>query len=948
MANLSIFTELEITQDLKITNDLEISGNIVINGNINLEDTHSILNLKTIKSNRDITGVDPCGNYIDISGSALLLPRGPYESRMSTTTGIATAKAGMIMYDTSQNQFVGVIDTANHGHTPDLVWTGLGGVISIDQKTKITATNVISDDGLRFYTNDSFNMYINKAGQIFLGDIQESWASTSSAQLIYYKTTTPTFLIANDTTREKNGLQFQLGDDGHSRIFNTYASGKLSLGAGGDSERIIIDTTGNVGIGTPSGDSPSEILDVFGGSIKITKPIQTYAGTNPFLRLKLDPNTNGNGLTSIFLNSSVNDGYGISLSSWRKDEDGSPYFAIKTHTNDAGGVTRLLITKDGNVGIGTESPESALHVVGTAVGIPTTANGKGVQMGCTTSAKISLCSHSTDYSAYIDFTAPNIDYKARILCDLSEQNLKFSTGSPDVMVINANGNVGIGTTIPKAKLHIEEGNINIETKTGVKGVLFSQNDYARSFYIAGETSGAVTDGNLRHLYIGYSDTSAENFVDSTFTNGAKITLLSSGNVGIGTDSPTQTLDVNGQIGINAYIYHNGDDNTLIGFPDNDTFTITTSGAERMRIDANGNVGIGTTSLGYLLHLKSSGDCVLRIEADSNNYGEEDNPLIWMSQDNNSSDYCKIGMVGSAGQIYTGSLGNCGFISTYSTFQIATNGTAKVTVLTNGNVGIGDTSPSYKLDVNGTIRATGQITGNVTGNASTATTLQTARTIGGVSFNGSANINLPGVNSAGNQNTSGSSDSCTGNAETATKATKLNVANNASNANYYVPFMGQSGSDGTFYYNASNYIRINPSTGRVGIGGTSTSYKLYVNGSIAAVGGDIIAFASSDKRFKNNIVPIKNPLEKLKKINGYTFVWKESEHHPNKGNDIGVIAQEIEEVLPEITTTRDNGYKAVRYEKLTPFLISCIKAQQTQISSLQAQIDELKQLIQNKL
>jgi len=69
---------------------------------------------------------------------------------------------------------------------------------------------------------------------------------------------------------------------------------------------------------------------------------------------------------------------------------------------------------------------------------------------------------------------------------------------------------------------------------------------------------------------------------------------------------------------------------------------------------------------------------------------------------------------------------------------------------------------------------------------------------------------------------------------------------------------------------------------------------------------------------------------------------------------------VEEILPEITTTLENGYKAVRYEKLTPFLISCIKeqqtqienqqiqieSQQTQISSLQSQIDELKALIKN--
>jgi hypothetical protein len=108
--------------------------------------------------------------------------------------------------------------------------------------------------------------------------------------------------------------------------------------------------------------------------------------------------------------------------------------------------------------------------------------------------------------------------------------------------------------------------------------------------------------------------------------------------------------------------------------------------------------------------------------------------------------------------------------------------------------------------------------------------------------------------------------------------------------------------------------------------------------------DIVAYSSSDIRFKENIKPIENALQKISKISGNTYDWKTENkiEHGYEGNDVGVIAQEIEEVLPQLVQTRENGYKAVKYDKLVALLIEGIKEQQTQIHSLTIEIEKLKE------
>jgi hypothetical protein len=100
-----------------------------------------------------------------------------------------------------------------------------------------------------------------------------------------------------------------------------------------------------------------------------------------------------------------------------------------------------------------------------------------------------------------------------------------------------------------------------------------------------------------------------------------------------------------------------------------------------------------------------------------------------------------------------------------------------------------------------------------------------------------------------------------------------------------------------------------------------------SGTIGAIlaTNDVVAFASSDERLKENVVLIEGALDKVKSMRGVEFDWIANEEiHPNHGHDLGVIAQEVEAVLPTLVQTRENGYKAVKYDKMVAVLIEAVK------------------------
>jgi hypothetical protein len=197
---------------------------------------------------------------------------------------------------------------------------------------------------------------------------------------------------------------------------------------------------------------------------------------------------------------------------------------------------------------------------------------------------------------------------------------------------------------------------------------------------------------------------------------------------------------------------------------------------------------------------------------------------------------------------------------------------------------------------------GTITAALTGNASTATTLQTARNIGGVSFNGAADINLPGVNTAGTQDTSG----------TAAISTAATVTTSSAASAFKVPFADTTAS----------------TTGNYGLLQDSTATFTYNPSTNVLEAGTFNT--TSDVSLKENIHTFENAIDVVAGLRGVRFTWKK-----NGIKTVGLIAQEVEKVLPELVGENvDTGIKSVSYANMVAVLIEAVK-------ELKAEIEELK-------
>jgi hypothetical protein len=206
----------------------------------------------------------------------------------------------------------------------------------------------------------------------------------------------------------------------------------------------------------------------------------------------------------------------------------------------------------------------------------------------------------------------------------------------------------------------------------------------------------------------------------------------------------------------------------------------------------------------------------------------------------------------------------------------------------------------------------------TGTATPATVAGTAISVSGsfpnqtITNTGATSI-VAGTNISVSGATGAVTVSVSGTVSAATNATNTAITNDtATNASFFPTFV--SANTGNLPQTVSSTkLFFNPSTGLL----TSTDYN-----------------SSSDKRLKKNIKTVDSALDKVIALRGVSFDWKEG-----GAKAIGLIAQEVEKVIPEIVSQDESGYLGIKYNNLIGVLVEAIKDQQEQINALKKQIEK---------
>jgi len=720
-----------------------------------------------------------------------------------------------------------------------------------------------------------------------------------------------------------------------------------------DSNYLFVSGTGQIGIGTAIPSYQTK-LHIFDNTLKFA--VGSAEGV------------------TIGENGAVGEILGENL--WGGEEFGYNDLGIRCQTG-----TQLYLTTGGNVGIGTTTPTELLELY--KANAELLINGRAdADTGRSGSLRIYGALDSTGqhgwfgrifFDNYDDGGAPGAAYATveawNVASDAGASRLKFYTSNPagtltEQMLIDENGII-TGSDF-SASQDVVAGN---ELKSG-GGLVFTTPSIST---LIQNQEGAIitfTDHEIQiapHLTSAHITSSGDARINGTlriiddlwFGAGDGYNMYLTGS----------SIEADGIAVPNLNIYNTsaGDVNIAVGGGQVGIGTATVAGSNKLEV-YNGSVS-ASVYYGNSALFAANGEVVstatkLFVGAGTSSFWNgigigtqvgSDNESIFIKNTASGVNRKYITM----GDLSTNRYGKIAFYKDASTdnagyISLDGKGNTSATFCVAGstNVGIGVTDPDEKLEVVGDIHVSADI-----------------HVIGGINFGSVDNDtyidylttdNLTFV-AGGNQAMYIKSDGSVGigGATSLAISASLHISgNNGPDGNPLVKVSSYSGSLFEIYDSMSGSLfQVNDISGipvldvdsgrHVTVGTQkSASYALYVNGDIGAT-GDIVAYASSDIRLKDNIEIISGSLKKILDLRGVEFNWKRSPLTPQyiRGrHDIGLIAQEVDEVFPEVTSKRQNGYMSIRYEKLVPALVEAIKEQQRQIEDLKDKVEKLNAYI----
>jgi hypothetical protein len=509
--------------------------------------------------------------------------------------------------------------------------------------------------------------------------------------------------------------------------------------------------------------------------------------------------------------------------------------------------------------------------------------------------------------------------------------------------------VGIGTTSPNAKLEVASG----QAKTVTSGVEFARfgtsNEASNYATLNCEMKGGASAADRKWIF---------QTIEAGVANAGNIVFQpDGGKIGIGTDSPDSKLDVVGEISASDDINTTG------------KLFVNKTGAE-LRLKSTSDSGESyinfadpsDNNVGQIFYGHSDNRMIFRVNDDTRMYfNNAGNIGIGTTTPDSPADVGTFLAIQGRNGIGGGTAGIAFKDYDNEAWEMWTSGGGLFVrynntiegwaLLSNGKMGVGTTNATERLTLqcdaqndafsgkNGNdylwflrneagagARQSGRFqlmdtdvtTVNIE-SASNRNTYFNAGFIGIGHTNPSAKLDVR--ESANNKYTAYFYNSDTGG-----QANGVNVQCASTNNDVYV-LRANAGGD-------SNALVVS-GAGNVGVGKYQPGYKLDVTGTIRAT-SDVIAF--SDKRVKENIITIDNALNKVSKLRGVTYTRKDID---DKTTKVGVIAQEVLEVLPEVVEKDDKGLYSVAYGNMAGVFIEAIKELKAEVDSLKQEIKELK-------